>query len=63
MKGYKTVGFGVLLGLLSIFSNPDMQAWAAEHIPELGGSIGTIVVILRALTANPIFNIKDSEGL
>ncbi len=63
MKGYKTITFGILLALLSIFSNPDMQAWAAEHIPQLGGGIGTIVVILRALTASPIFDIKDSKGL
>lgn len=58
IKGFKTVFFGVLLALLSIFTNEDMAKWVAENLPWVGGGIGTIVVILRALTNSPMFK-KD----
>ena len=63
MKGYKTIAFGLMLGLLSVFSNAEMQSFIAEYLPEVGGSIATIVVILRALTTSSVFDIKDSKGL
>lgn len=56
MGGFKTVIFGVLLALTAIFSTPEMQAFISENIPAVGGAIGTIVVILRFLTASPIFS-------
>jgi len=56
MKGFKTIGFGILLAILSIFSNPDMVAFISENIPAVGTSIGGIVIVLRAVTSSAIFN-------
>lgn len=56
MKGFKTVAFGVALALTAVFSSPEMQAFVAAHLPAVGGSIGLIVIILRAITASPIFS-------
>lgn len=55
MKGFKTVTFGVLLALLSVFSNAEMQQFVSENLPTIGGFTGTIVVILRAITDSPMF--------
>lgn len=55
MKGWKTVTFGVLLGLIAVFSNTDMQAWISQYVPEIGGLIGTAIIILRALTTSTVF--------
>ena len=62
IKGWKTVAFGVLLAVLAIFSSPDMQAWAAQYIPELGVGAGTIIIILRALTSSPIFKREANDA-
>ncbi len=55
MKGWKTVALGVLIADLSVFSSADMQAWFGANLPVVGGAVGTIIVILRALTTSPIF--------
>ena len=55
VKGYKTLAFGVLTAALAVFSSPDMQAFFAEHMKAIGGSVGTIIVILRAMTDSPMF--------
>lgn len=55
MKGYKTVIFGVLLAVTSVLSNADMQAFIAAHVPAIGGSIGAIVIGLRAISTSSIF--------
>ena len=55
MSGFKTVTFGVLLALTSILSNADMAAFVAAHLPTVGGSVGMMVIILRALTNSSIF--------
>ncbi len=55
MKGFKTVIFGVLLVLISVLSNADMQEFIAENIPSIGTSIGTIIIILRAVSNSSIF--------
>lgn len=55
MKGWKTVIFGLLLALISVFSSADMQAFFAEHVQWLGGLTGVIVIGLRAVTSSPIF--------
>jgi hypothetical protein len=60
-KGFKTVAFGVLLAALAVFSNAEMQQFVAEHLPEVGGFVGTIVVILRALTNSPIGKKEDDN--
>lgn len=59
MKGFKTVIFGLALALIAVFSNAEMQAFIAENIPAVGGSIGTIVIILRALTTSTIFKKEE----
>ena len=61
VKGFKTVVFGVLIGATAVFSNADMQAFFAEYLEWIGGMTGTAIVILRALTASPIFMKKPSE--
>lgn len=58
MKGLRTVVLGILIALISVFSNADMQAFISEHIPAIGGSIGTAVIVLRAITTSSIFK-KD----
>jgi len=45
---------------LSIFSNADMQAFVAQHLPLVGSAVGAIVVVLRALTTSGVFK-PDSE--
>jgi len=55
MKGFKNVIFGVLIALISIFSNADMVAWIAEHLPGVGTLVGLIIIVLRAVTNSPIF--------
>ena len=55
MKGWRTVLFGVFIGLTAILASPEMQAFIAAHIPGLGAVVGTIIVILRALTTSSIF--------
>ncbi len=57
-SGFKTVAFGVLIALIAIFSSPDMQAFFAENLPWLGGLVGTIIVVLRAVTDSSIFKGK-----
>lgn len=55
MTGYKTVLFGVILALISIFSNADMTQFFAEHLPIVGSSVAGVVVVLRAITKTAIF--------
>ena len=57
-SGYKTVVFGVLLALIAIFSSPDMQAYFADNLPWVGSLVGTIIVVLRAITTSSIFKAK-----
>jgi hypothetical protein len=59
MKGWKTVLLGVLLIATSVLSTPEMQAFVADHLPWLGSAIGTVIIVLRALTNSPVF--KKSE--
>jgi len=56
MKGFKTVIFGVLLGLIAVFSNAEMQTFIGENIPSIGGALGTIVIVLRAVTGSSMFH-------
>lgn len=58
MKGFKTITFGVLLALISIFSNEEVIQFVAENFPAVGTSLGTAVIILRAVTSSAIFK-KD----
>ncbi len=58
MAGWKTVVFGVLLVLVSVFSSTEVQAYVGEHLSWFGGAAGVIVVILRAITSSPIFNLE-----
>jgi len=55
IKGYKTVLFGLALALISIFSNEEMVLFISENVPVLGTFIGTIVIVLRALTSSAVF--------
>lgn len=55
MKGWKTVAFGVILALISVFSNQEMVNFITDHFPWVGGSVGTVIVALRFLTTTPIF--------
>ena len=55
MKGYKTMLFGLLTAALAIFSNADMQLWFADNMELVGGAVGTVIIILRALTNSPMF--------
>ena len=55
LAGFKTVIFGVVVAATAVFSNPEMQLFISEHIPAIGGAIGTIVVVLRAVTSSGIF--------
>lgn len=59
MPGFKTVLYGMVLALISIFSSDEMRAFIAENLPWFGTAAGGIVVILRALTSTPIFK-KES---
>ena len=55
MKGWKTVAFGVLVAALGALSDTDMQSWVLENFEWTAGGLGTIIVILRALTTSSIF--------
>jgi len=55
MKGFKTVAFGLLLALTSIFSSPEMATYFSENLPFVGTATGAIVVVLRGLTNSSIF--------
>lgn len=59
LKGWKTVAFGVLLALTTLFSSPEMQVFIGENIPWLGPVTATIVVVLRAVSTSAIFNIRE----
>jgi len=56
MKGFKTVAFGVVLALSSIFANEQMITFITTHLPWVGSSIGGITIVLRAITSSAIFN-------
>lgn len=58
LRGYKTVIFAALLGVITMFSNADMQAFISMNVQWLGPLIGVLVMVLRALTVSPIFK-KD----
>ncbi len=58
-KGWKTAALGLAVFLISVFSGAELKAFVAEHLPEVGGALGTIVIVLRAFTNSPIF--KKSE--
>ena len=55
MKGFKMFSFGLLTAALAVFSNDAMQAFFAEHMEMVGVSVGTVIIILRALTDSPMF--------
>ena len=55
MKGFKTVVFGLLLALTAVFSDATVQAFVNEHFQAVGAAIGTIVIVLRAITNSDIF--------
>lgn len=61
MKGFKTVAFGVMIAVLSVASSPEMQAFVAENLPTVGTALGTLVVVLRAVTNSPMFK-KEPEA-
>jgi hypothetical protein len=55
LSGFKTVTYGVLLALISVFSSPELQAYVGENLPWIGGIAGGVVVLLRSITDSPIF--------
>ncbi|KKL90576.1 hypothetical protein LCGC14_1903260 [marine sediment metagenome] len=55
MKGWKTIAFGILVAVLGALSSADMQSWVLENFEWTTGGLGTIIVILRALTTSSIF--------
>ena len=55
MKGFRTIAYGLLIAGLALLSNDAMVAFFAEHLPWVGGFVGTGIVALRALTNSPIF--------
>ncbi len=55
LGGFKTLAFGVILAATAIFSSVEVQAFIAEHIPSIGTFIGTVVIVLRAVTNSSIF--------
>lgn len=55
LKGWRTVGFAALLGVTTFLSDADLQQFVAENLPWLGSALGTLIVLLRALTSSPIF--------
>lgn len=56
MKGFKTVVFGILVGLTGLLSSPEFQTFVAEHLKVIGPLLGGAIVVLRALTKSSIFN-------
>ena len=56
MNGFKTVAYGICIGLIGAMSTPEMQAFIGAHIPMVSAAIGTGIVVLRALTSSAIFN-------
>jgi hypothetical protein len=60
MKGFKTVGFGLALVALAIFSNSEVEAFLSQHIDWYSGVVGMVVIGLRALTNSSVFQ-QDSE--
>ncbi len=60
MKGFKTILFGILLVLTSVFSNAEVQTFVAENLPAVGSAIGTIVIVLRAITSSGIFGKENT---
>ncbi len=55
MKGWKTVLFGVLIAATGALATPEMQAFVAEHLPVVSGSLGAVIIGLRWLTNSSIF--------
>ena len=58
ITGYKTFGMAVILGLITALSSAEMQVFIAENVTWLGPVLGTVIILLRALTTTPIFK-KD----
>ena len=61
LRGFKTVAAGVAIALTAVASNPEMQAFIAEHIPSIGGAIGTLMIVLRMHTSSTIFDIGGAS--
>ncbi len=61
MKGWKTTILGVLIAVLGAVSSTDMQAWVMENFEWASGGLGTLIIILRALTTSPIFEKGDKK--
>jgi len=55
MKGWRTIAYGALIAGISVLSSPEVAAFVADHLPAVGGLLGTGVIILRALTNSSIF--------
>lgn len=55
IKGWKTLAFAGLTGLLAMFSTPEMGFWVAENLAWFGPLMSGFVVALRALTNSSIF--------
>ena len=60
-SGWKTVIFGLALGLTAVFSSAELQEFVSQHFEWFGGAAGAIVIILRAITTSPIFAKPDAE--
>lgn len=55
MQGFKTVAYGIAVGLIGFFSTPEMTQFIAEHFAWATTAVGTGIAILRVFTSSPIF--------
>ena len=56
-KGWKTVVYGILLGVIALISatNSDFYNFLSAHVSGFAGIASVITIVLRAVTDSSIF--------
>lgn len=59
MQGFKTFLFGLALLLLGGAESVEFTNFISENAGAYSAAIGTLVIVLRAITKTPIFKKED----
>lgn len=61
MKGIKTLTFGALVGLSGLLANEEFKAFLIDNYGFTAAGLGTVIVVLRALTDSPMVGVKQAN--
>lgn len=62
LKGWKTIIYAGAVFLTGALSSADMQQFVADHLAWASGAVALGIVVLRAVTASPIFKPSDPDA-